>query len=80
MRRYDTFTPKAKTAFERTLKYAQHFGKTLFICNESDFHLNCKQCPMYKLVNGFTAPCAYNPKTAEEWLAWANEEVGNETN
>lgn len=80
MKRYDTFTPRAKETFERTLKYAKLHGKAIFDCFDPDYNLVCKECPMYRPGNDFTVPCVYNPKSAAEWLAWANEEVNDETN
>ena len=80
MKRYDTFTPEVKQAFEITLVSARLYGKTIFNCLEADSFFNCQKCPMYKLGNGFTSTCAYKPKTANEWLAWANEEVCSEEN
>lgn len=73
MRRYDTFTPKATTAFIYTLEVAEALGHTNFICEALKYSLHCKECPFYgeHLYNS----CWDQYKTAPEWLAWAGQEI-----
>lgn len=79
MRRYDTFTPKAKKAFFYTVESAEEKGKYHFVCNTQIYYLRCKECP-------FDGECPLreehlagsygkHDKTASEWLAWAGEEI-----
>lgn len=76
MRRYDTFTPKAKQAFLRTVELAERIDKSVFICSSTKYSLDCEQCP-------YVMDCRANSwikrsKTASEWIAWANEEIEEE--
>lgn len=75
MRRYDTFTPKAKTAFLRTVELAELSGECKFICSTTKYCLECRECPFYGelLADSCTKQEYY--KTASEWLAWAAEEI-----
>ncbi len=78
MRRYDTFTPKAKTAFFYTIEGAEDNGKWHFVCTSTKYSLRCAECP-------FRGNCRADSgckqeKTASEWLAWAAEEVNDEKN
>lgn len=70
MKRYDTLTPKAKTAFLRTVEIAKVIGNTNFVCESLEYNLHCYDCPC--LINDTCVPIR---KTASEWLAWANKEV-----
>ena len=77
MRRYDTFTPTAKTAFFYTVEQAEDFhGKYHFICNTPNLILECEECPFEECPFN-EDPCFKNEyeKTASEWLAWAGEEI-----
>lgn len=74
MRRYDTFTLKAKTAFIYTLSRAEEKGKYHFVCTTPTFSLQCKECPFREKHD-----CKQD-KTVSEWLAWAGEEIGEDNN
>ena len=73
MRRYDTFTLKAKTAFLRTVELAELSGKCKFMCSTTKYCLECEECPivMYCRENLWIK----RGRTASEWLAWAAEEI-----
>lgn len=75
MRRYDTFTPKAKTAFIYTLSQAEEKGIYHFACSTPTFSLPCKECPFR---GKRTMSNCEKDKTLSEWLAWADEEVEEE--
>lgn len=59
-------TNEAKAAYFKTLELAKVYGKYEFVCPA----LDCKDCPfsVRKCVESF------EEKTAEEWIAWAEEE------
>ena len=78
MRRYDTFTLKAKTAFIYTLSRAEEKGKYHFVCTTPKFSLQCKECPFR--VEHLDGSFCKQDKTVSEWLAWAGEEIEEDNN
>lgn len=68
MKRIDTMKKEEKAAYFKTLKLAIVYGKFEFVCCD----LDCKDCPI--VLTQSIKSCT-EEKTAEEWIAWAEEEL-----
>ena len=71
MKRIDTMSKRAKIKLEETIKFAKRYSFSDFIC----FGLGCHECPFHDGIMLCVANGSGKVRTADEWRAWAEEEV-----
>lgn len=67
MKRIDTLTEEAKAVYLKALELAKVYGRSEYECGI----LDCAVCPF----NNKHASSCIESHTADEWRAWAEEEV-----
>ena len=77
MKRIETMTDEAKSVYRQALERATYYGDSIFDCLDKDSErLKCSQCPFFSREEEGCVPNGSRLyRTAEEWRAWAEEEV-----
>lgn len=78
MKRIETFSPKIKLNLAHLKRLAKAYGGKSYwaiVCNGT----SCHECPFKTIPKGNGKTCDKEAisqyRTAEEWDAWANEEI-----